>query len=130
MHSSNSLRKCTNCQETGYYSILCTKPPKPQPPNDLNAIPCDFCFAHHYRSECNEEKQGTSVGYSNRTKKAIRTSYNISPMPAGSNQPELNIAQWLHDTTILNDYHSEMGNQGPWEQLYFRLLNGHSVQDA
>ena len=130
MHSSNSLRKCTNCQETFHYSILCTKPCKPQPRNNLNAIHCDFCFGHHYGSECNKKKESTSVKYSNRTKKAIRTSHTISPMPEGSNQPDLNIAQWLHDTTTLNDYQREVGNEGAWEQLYFRLLDGHSVQDA
>ena len=92
MHSTNSLRKGINCQETGHYSILCSKPPKPQPPNNLNAIQCDICFGHHYGSECNKKKESTSVQYSNRTKKTIRTSHNISPMPEGSNQPDLNIA--------------------------------------
>ena len=51
-------------------------------------------------------------------------------MPEGRNHPGLNIEQWLHDTTTLNDYQGEMGNQGQWQQLYFRLLHGHSVQDA
>ena len=51
LHSINSLRHCTTCQETGHYSILCTKPSKPQPPNNLNAIQCDFCFCHHYGSQ-------------------------------------------------------------------------------
>ena len=83
IHSSNSLqvRKCTNCQETGPYSILCTKPPKAQPRNNLNAIQCDFYFGHNYGSECNKKKESTSVKYSNRTKNAITTSHNISPMP-------------------------------------------------
>ena len=77
-----------------------------------------------------QKKESTSVKYSNRTKKAIRTSHNISPMPEGSNQPDLNIALWLHDSTTLNEYQREMGNEGPWEQLYIRLLDGHSVQHA
>ena len=51
-------------------------------------------------------------------------------MPEGSNPPDLNITPWLHDSTTLNDYKVEMGNGGSWEQLYFRHLNGHSVQDA
>ena len=130
MHSTNSLRHCTNCQETGHYSILCTKSGKPQPPNNLNAIQCDFCFGHHYGSQCNKKKESTSVKYFNRTKKAIRISHNLSTMPEGSNQPDLNVAHWLHDTTTLNDNHREMGIQGSWKQLYFRLLDGHSVQDA
>ena len=54
----------------------------------------------------------------------------ISPMPEGSNQPELNIAPCLSGTTTLNDYQREVRNEGPWEHLYFRLLDGHSVQDA
>ena len=51
-------------------------------------------------------------------------------MPEGRNYSGLNIEQWLHDTTTLNDYQGEMGNQSQWQQLYFRLLHGHSVQDA
>ena len=130
MHNSNSLRKCTNCQETGHYSILCTKPLKPQPPNNLDAIQCDFSFGHHYGSEYNKKKESTLVKYSNRTKKVIRTSHNISPIPAGSNQLDLHIAQSLHDTSTLNDYQEEMGNEGTWERLYCTILDGHSVQDA
>ena len=130
MHSTNSLRHCTNCQETGHYSILCTKPCKPQPPNNLNAIHCNFGFGYHYGSQCNKKKHSTSVQYSNRTKKAIRTSHNLSRMPEGSNQPDHNGAQWLHDTTILNDYQRERGNEGSWEQLYLRLLDAHAVHHA
>ena len=130
MHRCNSLRKCTNCQETGHYSILWTKPPKPQPLNDLNAILCNFCFGPQYGSECNKNKDSTSVTYYNRTKQTIRTSNHILLMPAGSNQPDLNIAQWLHDGTTLNDYYREMGNKCAREQFYFRLLDGHSVHDA
>ena len=85
IHSHNSLRKCTNWQETSYYSILCSKQYKPQLPNDLNAIQCDFCFGHYYGSECNKKKESTSVKYSNRIKTAIRTSHNISLIPEGSN---------------------------------------------
>ena len=87
IHSSNSLGKCTNCQETGDYSILCTKPPKQQAPNNLNAIRCDFCIGHHYGSECNNKKESPAVMYSNRTKKTITTSDDISPMPESGNQP-------------------------------------------
>ena len=68
--------------------------------------------------------------YSNRTTESLRTYHNISLMPEGSNQPDINIAQWLHDTTTLNDYQREIGNLGTWEQLYFRLRDGHAVQDA
>ena len=130
MHRTNSLRHCTNCQETGHYSILCTKPCKPQPPNNLNASQCDFCFSHPHGSQWNKKKQSTSVKYSNKTKKTIRTSHDLSPMPEGSNQPGLNVAQWLHDTTTPNNYRREMGNEGSCEQLDFRLLDGHSVQDT
>ena len=130
MHSTYSLRHCINCQETGYYSILCTKPYTPLPTNNLNAIHCDFCVAHHYGSQSNKKKESPSVTYSNRTKNAIRTSYNLLSIPERRNQPDLIVAQWLHDTTTLNLYYREMGNEGSWEELYFRLLNGHSVQDA
>ena len=130
MHSSNSLRQCTNWQETGHYIILCTKLLEQQPPNTLNAIQCDICFGHHYGSECNKKTESNSVNYLNRTNKVIRTCHNISPMPEGSNQPDLNMADWLHDSTTLNDDQREMGNEGPCEQLYFRHLDGHSVQDA
>ena len=93
MHGSNSLRKCTNCQVTGYYSILWTKRPNAHPSNTLNASQCDFCFGHHYGSECNKKKPCTSVRYSNRTKQAIRIWHNKSPMPEGSN----------HQTVILHN---------------------------
>ena len=125
MHSTNSPRHYTNCQETGHYSILCTKPCQPQPPNNLYAIQYDFCFGHHYRSQCHKKKESTLVKYFNRTKNAIRTSHNLSPMPEGSNQPHMNFAYWLHDTTTQNDYQRIMGNEGSWEQLYFRLLDVH-----
>ena len=120
-HTTNSLRYCINCQETGS---------TPQPLINLNAIQCHVCFGHPYGSQCNKKKESTSVAYSNRTKKAIRTCYNLSPMPESSNQPDLHVAQWLYDTTTLNDYHTEIGNVGSWEHLYFKLLDGHSVQDA
>lgn len=130
MHSTNSHRHYTHCQETGHYSILCINLLKPQPPNNLKAIQCDFWFGHHYGSEYNKIRESTSVKYSNRTKKAIRTSDNLSYMPEGSNPLDLNIAQWLCDTTTLYDYQREMGKEGTWEQLYFGLLHGRSVQDA
>ena len=59
MHTTNSLRHCTNCQETGHYSILCTKPSQPQLLNNLNAFQCDFCFGHHYGSQCNKKNEST-----------------------------------------------------------------------
>ena len=116
-HSTNSLRHCRNRQETGHYSILCTKPSSPQPPNNLNDIQCDLCFGHHYGSQCNKKKQGTSVKYPYRTKNAIRTCHNLSPIPKDRNQADPNIAQWLHDTTTLDAYPREIGNEGAWEQL-------------
>ena len=51
-------------------------------------------------------------------------------MPAGSNQPDLNVVQCLHDTTTQNDYQREMGNEGTWEQVYYRVLDGQSVPDV
>ena len=93
MHSTNSLRHCTNCQEPGDYSILCTEPFKPQPPNNLNDIQYDFRFGHHYGSQCNKKKESTSVKNSNSIKKTIRTSHNLSRMPEESNLPDLNVAQ-------------------------------------
>lgn len=92
MHSSIRLRECTNWQETGDYHIPCPQLHKLQPLNNLNAIQSAFCFGHHYGRECHETKESTSVKYSNGTKKAIRTSDNISPIHEGSNQADLNIA--------------------------------------
>ena len=54
----------------------------------------------------------------------------LSHMPEGSNQPDLNVAQWLHNTNTVNNYQSEIGKEGSWKQLYFRLLDVHRVQDA
>ena len=113
-HRTKSVRYGTNRQETGHYSILCTKPAKPQQPNNLNVIPCNFCFGHHHGSQCNEKKDSTSVKYYNRTKKAMRAFQNLSPMPEESNQPDLNVATWLHHTTTVNDNQSELGNEGSW----------------
>ena len=63
-------------------------------------------------------------------KKVIRTCHHISLMPEGRNQPDLNIALWLHDTNTLNDYDREMGNEGPCVHVYFRLLDGYLLQAA
>ena len=78
---------------------------------NLNAIQCDFCFGHHYGSQCNKKKESTAVKYSNMTKKAMRIFHNLLPMPEGSNQPDLNVTQWLNDTNMLNDYQSAMSNE-------------------
>ena len=130
MHSSNSLRICTTCQELSHYSILCTKPPKVQPRNNLNAIPCAFYVVHHYGIARDTAEECTSVKYSNRTMKVIRTCHHILRMPEGRNQPDLNITLWLHDTNTLNDYNREMGNESPCEHLYVRLLAGYLLQAA
>ena len=39
----------------------------------------------------------------------------LSPMSEGSNQPDLNVPQWLHDSSTLIDYQREMGTEGSWE---------------
>ena len=104
IHSTNSLRHCTNCQETGHYGILCTKPSKPQLANNLNAIQCDFCSGQPYSSQCNKKTESTSVKYSKRTKKAINTSHNLSPIPEASNHADLHVAEWLDDPSTLRDY--------------------------
>ena len=73
MHSNNSHGHCTNCQGTQNYCIVCIEQHEPQPPNDLNAILCDFCYCHQHGRKCNENQESCSVQYSTRTKKAIRT---------------------------------------------------------
>ena len=112
MHSNDSLRYCIHCKGTWHDSIVSTKPPWPQPPNNLHAIPCDLRLRHPYGSECNKNNESTSVAYFNRTTKAIRTSCTFAPMPEGRNHPELNLAQWVHDTIRLNVHPSERSHEG------------------
>ena len=69
----------------------------------------------------------TLVKYYNITKQGIRKSHNILPIPEDMNQSDLHIADWLHDTTTVNNYQTDIVNEGSCVPLYVGHLDGYPV---